>query len=68
MAVYIGDDATDLDAFHALTKLVDDGELSRALRVGVRSDDGPPEIAEEADLVVAGTDGVQELLAVLAAD
>jgi trehalose 6-phosphate phosphatase len=68
VAVYIGDDATDLDAFHALTKLVDDGQLSRALRVGVRSDDGPPEIAEQADLVVEGTEGVQELLAVLAAD
>jgi trehalose 6-phosphate phosphatase len=68
VAVYIGDDATDLDAFHALTKLVDDGQLSRSLRVGVRSDDGPPEIAEEADLVVEGTEGVQELLAVLAAD
>jgi hypothetical protein len=34
----------------------------------VRSDDGPPEIAEQADLVVEGTEGVQELLAVLAAD
>jgi trehalose 6-phosphate phosphatase len=64
----VGDDATDMDAFHALTALVDEGQLSRALRVGVRSDDGPREIVGEADLVVEGTEGVQELLAVLAAD
>jgi trehalose 6-phosphate phosphatase len=68
VAVYVGDDATDMDAFHALTALVDEGQLSRALRVGVRSDDGPREIVGEADLVVEGTEGVQELLAVLAAD
>ena len=68
VAVYIGDDATDIDAFHALTQLVEDGQLTRALRVGVSSEDGPPEVTAEADLVVDGTDGVQELLAVLAAD
>jgi trehalose 6-phosphate phosphatase len=68
VAAYVGDDATDMDAFHALTQLVDEGRLSRALRVGVSSDDGPPEITSEADLVVDGTDGVRELLAVLAAD
>ena len=68
VAVYIGDDATDIDAFHALTQLVEDGQLTRALRVGVSSEDGPPEVTAEADLVVDGTEGVQELLAVLAAD
>ncbi len=68
VAAYVGDDATDMDAFHALTQLVEEGRLARALRVGVRSDDGPPEITSEADLVVEGTDGVQELLALLAAD
>jgi trehalose 6-phosphate phosphatase len=68
VAMYVGDDATDLDAFHALVQLADDGRLSRAIRVGVRSDEGPSEIVEEADLVVDGTGGVTELLAALAAD
>ncbi len=68
VALYVGDDVTDLDAFHALTQLVEEGRLSKAIRVGVRSDEGPSEITEEADLVVDGTAGVSELLAVLAAD
>jgi hypothetical protein len=34
----------------------------------VRSHGGPPEITDEADLVVDGTTGVTELLAALAAD
>ena len=67
-AVYVGDDATDLDAFRALSEMADDGRLELAIRVGVSSDEGPTEIAEQADLVVDGTDGVQELLTVLAAD
>jgi trehalose 6-phosphate phosphatase len=68
VALYVGDDVTDLDAFHALVQLADDGRISRAIRVGVRSDEGPPEITDEADLVVDGPDGVTQLLAALAAD
>lgn len=68
VALYVGDDVTDLDAFHALTQLADEGRISKAIRVGVRSDEGPPEITEEADVVVEGPAGVNELLAVLAAD
>jgi hypothetical protein len=33
--------------------------------VGVRSDEGPREIVEQADLVVDGIDGMRELLAEL---
>jgi len=66
-ALYVGDDATDLDAFRALRELVDDGRLKRALRVGVRSAEGPSEIVERADLVVEGTDGVRTLLEALLA-
>ena len=51
-ALYAGDDTTDLDAFRALTELVEAGRLKAAVRVGVRSDEGPPAIAEEADVVV----------------
>jgi trehalose 6-phosphate phosphatase len=68
VAMYVGDDVTDLDAFHALVALAEEGRISKAIRVGVRSDEGPPEITEEADVVVDGTAGVAELLAALAAD
>jgi trehalose 6-phosphate phosphatase len=67
-AMYAGDDATDLDAFHALAALAESGRLQTAVRVGVRSDEGPSAIASEADIVVEGTSGVQELLALLASD
>lgn len=68
VALYVGDDATDLDAFHALAHMAEEGRLSRAIRVGVRSDEGPSAITEEADLVVDGPAGVTKLLAALAAD
>jgi trehalose 6-phosphate phosphatase len=66
-AMYVGDDATDLDAFRTLAQLVERGRLSDAINVGVRSDEGPEAIVSEADLVVEGTDGVLELLSLLAA-
>jgi trehalose 6-phosphate phosphatase len=68
VALYAGDDTTDLDAFRTLGQLVEQGELQHAVRVGVGSDDGPAEIAEEADVVVDGTAGVQELLSMLIAE
>jgi len=64
--LYVGDDATDLDAFHAVRELVQEGSVGQAICVGVSSEDGPAEIASEADLVVAGTEGVRQLLAALA--
>jgi trehalose 6-phosphate phosphatase len=67
-ALYVGDDSTDLDAFRALGELVDEGRLVRAVRVGVASDEGPSEIAEDADVVVDGTEGVSELLSLLTSD
>jgi trehalose 6-phosphate phosphatase len=67
-ALYVGDDTTDLDAFRTLTELVAEGRLARAIRVGVSSEEGPSEIAAEADLVVDGPAGVQELLAALIAE
>ena len=33
--------------------------------MGVRSDEGPPELEQEADVMVDGTDGVRELLRTL---
>jgi trehalose 6-phosphate phosphatase len=58
-AMFAGDDATDLDAFDALDA------VEVAVRVGVRSDEGPPAIVERADLVVDGTEGVLAVLAAL---
>jgi trehalose 6-phosphate phosphatase len=66
-AIYVGDDTTDLDAFRALIELVDEGRLTRAVRVGVTSDEGPSQIPSEADVVVDGPAGVSELLAALVA-
>jgi trehalose 6-phosphate phosphatase len=67
-AMYVGDDATDLDAFRMLSQLVDEGRLSNGVKVGVRSEEGPEEIVSDADLVVDGTDGVLELLSLLVSD
>jgi trehalose 6-phosphate phosphatase len=61
-AMYAGDDATDLDAFRALAELAAEGRLQTAVRVGVRSDEGPAEIEREADLLVDGPPGVHRLL------
>lgn len=67
-ALFGGDDATDLDAFDALDALVADGQLEAAVRVGVRSDEGPAAIVERADLVVDGVAGFTRVLAALAGD
>ena len=66
VALFGGDDATDLDAFAALGALVDDGALASAVCVGVRSHEGPAGIVERADLVVDGVDGFVRVLAALA--
>jgi trehalose 6-phosphate phosphatase len=66
-AVYVGDDMTDIDAFRGLGELVEMGRLGIALRIGVRSEEGPPALEEQADAMVDGTDGVRELLKALLA-
>ena len=65
-ALFAGDDVTDLDGFEALDALREEGRLDATVRVGVRSDEGPAEIVERADLVVEGIDGFAHVLAVLA--
>ncbi len=66
-AIYVGDDLTDIDAFNALSEMDASGELQRIVRVGVHSDESPAELVAAADFMVDGTEGVQELLAALAA-
>lgn len=65
-ALYAGDDRTDLDAFRELELRRDAGALDAIVRVGVRSEEGPAEIAERSDLVVTGPSGMGPLLAALA--
>lgn len=65
-AVYVGDDLTDVDAFRGLDELNATGGIAHVLKVGVRSDEGPPQLEAEADVMVDGTDGVRELLQALA--
>lgn len=64
-AVYVGDDATDLDAFHSLRELARSGELAYALCVAVGSEETPPELASEADMLIDGAAGVRGLLEAL---
>jgi trehalose 6-phosphate phosphatase len=66
--LYAGDDTTDLDAFRALGELVKGGRVARAVRVGVGSEEGPSAIADEADVMLDGPEGVKEMLAMLAAE
>ena len=65
-AVYAGDDRTDLDAFRRLRELQETGKLDTSVCVGVSSDEGPGELAEEADLTVDGPAGWLALLRTLA--
>jgi trehalose 6-phosphate phosphatase len=55
-ALYAGDDTTDLDGFAAL-----DG-LEVAVRVAVSSPEGPPGLVARADIVVASTGELLDLL------
>jgi hypothetical protein len=63
VAPYGGDDDTDLDAFDVLDALVLADALDGAVRVGVRSEEGPADIFARADLVVYGVAGVGNVLA-----
>jgi trehalose 6-phosphate phosphatase len=58
-ALYAGDDTTDLDAFAGLR----DAGLEHAVAVAVASDEGPIELREAADLVVANPEAMAGLLA-----
>ena len=67
LALFAGDDRTDLDAFRALRSLVATGDLRGAVCIGVASDEAPPELTAEADAVVPGTGGFLDVLRALAA-
>lgn len=66
-AAFFGDDITDLHAFRALRALREQGQV-RTLTVGVLSPEGPPQIRDEADLLLDGVGEVERVLAALASD
>lgn len=63
-AIYLGDDATDLDAFRTLRQL-EQAARCRSLKVAVRSEETPEDLLSEADYVVSGTLGALEFLEAL---
>jgi trehalose 6-phosphate phosphatase len=64
-AVYAGDDLTDLDAFAGLRDCVAKGSLRTAVCVGVRSEETPGGLEDDADVLVDGPIGVRALLEAL---
>jgi len=66
-ALYAGDDRTDLDAFNALAQLQAAGRLGAAVRIAIASEEAPPEVSAEADLVAHGPAGFIDVLEQLAA-
>jgi trehalose 6-phosphate phosphatase len=63
-AVFLGDDATDVDAMRALKRLRDSG--LDGLSVGVAGDDMPAGLAEESDFLLPGPAAVAAFLRRLA--
>jgi trehalose 6-phosphate phosphatase len=61
LALYAGDDVTDLDAFAGL----ESSELEHAVRVAVASSEGPNELTERADIVVESPSALTDLLRLL---
>lgn len=55
-ALFAGDDLTDLDAFRAMD------DLPLGVKVAVVSEEGPTELAAEADVIVDGPDELLDLL------
>ena len=65
-ALFGGDDRGDIAAFEALDRLVETDALAAAVRIGVASDEGPRDLAKQADAVVDGPDGFLDVLMALA--
>ncbi len=66
-ALYAGDDSTDVDAFRALGELRDAQHLRTVARIAIASEEAPPQVAAEADLVIPGPEAFAEVLEHLAA-
>jgi trehalose 6-phosphate phosphatase len=64
-ALYAGDDRTDVDAFRELRNLAAHSDLTTVVCVGIASDESPPQVSTEADIVVPDPAGFAELLRTL---
>jgi trehalose 6-phosphate phosphatase len=62
VAAFAGDDFGDLAAFAALARAVATGRLQRAVRIGVRSREMPPDLPAAVDGLVDGPAGLTDLL------
>lgn len=58
---FIGDDVSDVDAFRAIRRLVDEGS-AQGVAIGVCSSEMPPAIRQYSDCVLSGVDGVTDFL------
>ena len=67
MALFAGDDRTDLDAFDALRSMLEEGVLRVGLRIGVSSEEAPPGLESASDAVVSGPEELRVVLEALAA-
>ena len=67
-AVFIGDDVTDADAWRELARMVAAGRLRSRLAALVESSETPDGLADQADVVLSGTEGAAAALRVLAGD
>ncbi|MCW2949614.1 MAG: Trehalose-6-phosphate phosphatase [Thermoleophilia bacterium] len=65
--VYVGDDLTDLDAFHGLDALAAAHPALRTVKVAVGGDEAPAPLIAAADVVLEGEAAVPQLLAALLA-
>jgi trehalose 6-phosphate phosphatase len=59
--VFVGDDCSDVDAFHTIRNLRDSGRADGAA-IGVASPEMPQEIPECADFLIDGVPGVRRLI------
>ena len=63
-AVFLGDDLTDVDGFIGLQTIRESGRIE-ASAVGVIGPDSHPKVAQTADLLLTGVDGVADFLEAL---
>jgi trehalose 6-phosphate phosphatase len=62
VAAFAGDDTGDLAAFAALARAASDGRLTRAVRIGVRSQEMPDALEAAVDVLVDGPVGLTGLM------
>lgn len=65
-AIFLGDDRTDVDAFAVLRRLRE-RDACTTLSIGVDTPQTLPIVRDEADVLVAGVSGVEQVLAVMLA-